>query len=481
MGQVLSAPVSSKYLERKGNKYMRVGSCEMQGYRVNMEDTHTLQLSLGDKHPEKSFFAVFDGHGGDKASIFMAEKLWQAVAKLEDPTNKETLIKCIQNLDQEFLRSKEEDRENGSTAVFAIVDPIKKNGEVTAWHITIGNLGDSRAIVIKKDGKLESLTKDHKPETKEEELRIQKAGGFVRQNRVDGQLAMSRAIGDSKYKDQPNLKADKQKVIAVPDIEQITVEKGDRLVLFCDGIVEQMQNEDVSQFIHKEMKESKNVQDPASVLVRLIDLSLLKGSKDNMSALMVIFDDGTDYNLKAEFLAGPFHPHKSDEAFRNAYLADAKRCGYQGDELMEMAKKAEEAMKSQPALPAPDPQGPNMMLKSLIQSLASNLGGLPGENREEKAMALMAFLQGGQIFDNNDHDGDTHMKTDKEKDGPKITEDTSDVDMSTSSTTSTTTNNNTSNNNSSHTASSTSPISPTTPGKKKKKKKKKKSTTSNTV
>jgi len=467
MGQVLSAPVSSKFLKRRGNKYMRVGSCEMQGYRVNMEDTHTLQLSLGDKHPEKSCFAVFDGHGGDKASIFMAEKLWQAVARLDDPTNKEALIKCVQKLDEEFLRSKEEDRENGSTAVFAIVDPIKKNGEVTGWNVTVGNLGDSRGIVIRRDGKLESLTKDHKPESKDEELRIQKAGGFVRQNRVDGQLAMSRAIGDSKYKDQPQLKPDKQKVIAVPDIEFVTVEKGDKLVLYCDGVVEQMQNEEVSQFIHKELKEQKKESDPAAALVKLIDFSLQKGSKDNMSALMVIFDDGSDYNQKDEFIAGPFNTHKNDEAFRNAYLADAKRCGYQGEELMDMARKAEEAMKLQPAPPLPDPQGPNMMLKSLIQSLASNLGGLPGENREEKAMALMAFLQGGH-FDVNDNDGDVPMKTDLPP-PPGVSSEIDQNNIETTSTTitleSTTTDSNPS-----------SPSSPNTSQKKKKKKKKKKNT-----
>jgi len=396
---------------------MRVGSCEMQGYRVNMEDAHTVRLSLGEKHPHKSFFAIFDGHGGDKASIFMAERLWQAVSKLDDPTNKDVLSNCIQSLDEEFLQSKLEDRENGSTAVFAVVNPIETNGEVKSWSITIGNLGDSRAIVVRSDGKLESLTKDHKPETKEEELRIQKAGGFVRQNRVDGQLAMSRAIGDSKYKDQSQFQPDKQKVIAIPDIEHVIVETGDRLLLYCDGIVEQMQNEDVSTFIHKEMKEVKaKDQDPAGVLVGLVELSLAKGSKDNMSALMVVFDDGTDYHqTKPEFIAGPFHPHQSDQAFRNAYLADAKRCGYQGEELMKLARKSEEALKSAPT-PAPVPSVPNTVLESLIQSLTSNLGP-PGENREAKAIRLLHFLQGAGQFaedDQPDNNGDARMKVDAE-------------------------------------------------------------------
>jgi len=208
------------------------------------------------------------------------------------------------------------------------------------------------------------------------------------------------------------------------------------------------------------------------VLVKLIDLSLQKGSKDNMSALMVIFEDGSDYNQNDEFIAGPFNPHKNDEAFRNAYMADAKRCGYQGEQLMEMAKKAEEAMKLQPAPPLPDPQGPNMMLKSLIQSLASNLGGLPGENREEKAMALMAFLQGGH-FDVNDNDGDVPMKTETNN----VTSGTnSEMEQNNMESTATTSQGSLESTNTDNPSNPSSPASPNTGSKKKKKKKKKKST-----
>jgi len=220
----------------------------------------------------------------------------------------------------------------------------------------------------------------------------------------------------------------------------------------------------------KNSKNKKKESDPAFVLVKLIDLSLQKGSKDNMSALMVIFEDGSDYNQKDEFIAGPFNPHKNDEAFRNAYLADAKRCGYQGEELMDMAKKAEEAMKLQPAPPLPDPQGPNMMLKSLIQSLASNLGGLPGENREEKAMALMAFLQGGH-FDVNDNDGDVPMKTETNN----VTPGTSEIEQNNMESTTTTTQT-TESTNTDLSSNPSSPASPNTSSKKKKKKKKKKNT-----
>lgn len=63
----------------------------------------------------------------------------------------------------------------------------------------VGNVGDSR-VVCGRDGKAIPMTTDHKPTLPEERARIVACGGDVVNARVDGNLAVSRAFGDSQYK-----------------------------------------------------------------------------------------------------------------------------------------------------------------------------------------------------------------------------------------------------------------------------------------
>lgn len=67
MGQTLSEPVTAKETSCCESNLYKVGSSCMQGWRINMEDSHTHILSLPDD-PTTPFFGVYDGHGGK--SIF---------------------------------------------------------------------------------------------------------------------------------------------------------------------------------------------------------------------------------------------------------------------------------------------------------------------------------------------------------------------------------------------------------------------------
>lgn len=78
---------------------------------------------------------------------------------------------------------------------------------ITKTEIYCANAGDSRAVLSKKS-KARELSTDHKPDTPSEKRRIERANGFVEESRVNGMLALSRALGDFEYKGNPILKAE---------------------------------------------------------------------------------------------------------------------------------------------------------------------------------------------------------------------------------------------------------------------------------
>jgi serine/threonine protein phosphatase PrpC len=202
-----------------------------------------------------------------------------------------------------------------------------------------------------------------------ERQRIQQAGGDVSMDRVDGQLAVSRALGDSNYKQSGDgevgtrERQKSHKVIALADVSHLSVSAPDILLLACDGylhfyclricfsicfsfhvlhlcfsIFEKLSNDSVAQFVFTEM--SKPDADPALVASRLIDYSLKSGSRDNMSAIVVQLANGTAYHRdEDEFEAGPFFQFCENDKFRRCYEIDAARYGYSGTKLWHAAYK----------------------------------------------------------------------------------------------------------------------------------------------
>ena len=66
----------------------------------------------------------------------------------------------------------------------------------------------------------------------------------MEENRVDGNLALSRAFGDFRYKDQSTLPASKQAVTVVPDVTVRLRNNDDKfIILACDGIWDCLTNE----------------------------------------------------------------------------------------------------------------------------------------------------------------------------------------------------------------------------------------------
>jgi serine/threonine protein phosphatase PrpC len=138
--------------------------------------------------------AVFDGHGGSAASQFCSDWLSSYIRKKNEyyPENMALAVKsAFTRIDRDFISSGLLD---GTTACAVTI---------AGKRVTCCNSGDSRAIIVKRDGSVVPLSDDHKPDRNDETKRINELGGRViywGRWRVEGVLAVSRSIGDAKLK-----------------------------------------------------------------------------------------------------------------------------------------------------------------------------------------------------------------------------------------------------------------------------------------
>lgn len=153
---------------------------------------HYSILALPDD-PDASFFGVYDGHGGCSVAQYAGKHLHKFIVKQpEYPTDiAEAMRKGFLAIDEAMLEEDSlRDVMAGSTAVTVMI----RDGKLYC-----ANAGDSRAIAS-VNGQIEILSNDHKPNNETELKRICEGGGWVEFNRVNGNLALSRALGDFVFK-----------------------------------------------------------------------------------------------------------------------------------------------------------------------------------------------------------------------------------------------------------------------------------------
>lgn len=114
------------------------------------------------------------------------------------------------------------------------------------------NAGDSRAVMA-VNGRAQDLSEDHKPALEGEKARIEKAGSIITpEGRVDGNLNLSRSIGDLRYKKNKNLKPEEHPVTAYPDVMRIDRNnEQDFIIIACDGIWETKTSQEVIDYVYE--------------------------------------------------------------------------------------------------------------------------------------------------------------------------------------------------------------------------------------
>jgi serine/threonine protein phosphatase PrpC len=248
------------------------------GMRNYQEDRHSIAFNI---HDDLHYFAVFDGHGDEKVAVFM-KLYFKDILKSElAQTNKFTIEKCMLNA---FKRLQTVLPKNISTYAGTTALVILKSSDT----LYIANVGDSRAILNFRD-KVIPVTEDHKPNTKSEYERITDLGGAVVQDsygthRVNGSLALSRAIGD--YYLSPF-------VSWVPDIYTVKLNQHNSFVVAAsDGLWDVFDNQEVVDFIYDKMNGDGLRSNPKRTLnticTSLLQRARIKGSGDNITILLLV-------------------------------------------------------------------------------------------------------------------------------------------------------------------------------------------------
>jgi serine/threonine protein phosphatase PrpC len=166
---------------------------------------------------------------------------------------------------------------SGSTALVLLVSPT---------HIVCANTGDSRAV-LRRNGSTLPLSFDHKPSNVPERQRIVAADGHVQRRRVDGDLAVSRALGDFHFKVDPNLPVGAQKIVATPDVMvyRRDYEHDEFLLLACDGVWDVVDNAECSNRVQDYLIAGEL--DLGNICEEIVDGCFDMRSRDNMTLMIV--------------------------------------------------------------------------------------------------------------------------------------------------------------------------------------------------
>jgi len=271
----------------------------MQGWRPTMEDAHFAVPNLGGQGWNGiAAFGVLDGHGGSDVAKFCAKEMPPLIANQNSQNIENALTMTFYRLDEVLEERTYLDAEHqGCTACVCLVSKD---------YLICANAGDSRAVLC-RGGRAVPLSEDHKPSLAIEHRRITRAGGCVMTvegdrggPRVQGDLNLSRSLGDLRHKQNKSLNAAQQVITCTPDVRFFHRQPNDEFMLLaCDGVWDVLSNEDAISFIRRRLTQKTADENALTkILEDLLDTCLSPDlhrtnglGGDNMTAVLVIFNN----------------------------------------------------------------------------------------------------------------------------------------------------------------------------------------------
>ncbi|GBG34127.1 Protein phosphatase 1L [Hondaea fermentalgiana] len=228
---------------------------------------------------------VYDGHGGSTCSDFLKEKLLARVSSnlQKGDAPKRALENAFESIDDDYCDfALKMDIDDGSTATVLLL----KDKE---YYLAAA--GDSRAVLVMEDGTVEALSHDHKPDRRDERLRVTEAGGQVEYDHDNGTyrvfseevggLAVTRALGDAHFKPY---------VTGTPEITSGRISsKASYVVMASDGLWDDVTNAEAGEVICEMRDRDMDREEPGrhlqEAVKELVYIAYSRGSEDNITVL----------------------------------------------------------------------------------------------------------------------------------------------------------------------------------------------------
>jgi len=243
-------------------------------HKKSMEDFILIKNSfLNIEKHNLSLFGLFDGHGGSYVAEYLKNNFCEILTKLlldnEDLNFIQILKIAFETVDKN-LKQLNNTKECGSTGTIVIID-----NDI----IYCANVGDSKCYYI-NDTEAVQLTENHNCKNKIEVETIKNRGGKVFNGRVFGCLSLTRAFGDTDFKEFG--------INCEPYIKKISINKYNikYIVIASDGIWDIVDDKQLL-IIEKGLKKENSEE----FCNNLVTYSLEGGSSDNISCIVLKFGE----------------------------------------------------------------------------------------------------------------------------------------------------------------------------------------------
>ncbi|XWS70783.1 hypothetical protein CRYUN_Cryun03dG0078800 [Craigia yunnanensis] len=267
---------------------LRSGEWSDIGGRPYMEDTHICIADLAKNfgcnlmsEEAVSFYGVFDGHEGKDASHFVRDHLPRVIVEGADfPLELEKAVtRSFMETDAAFAKScsLESALASGTTALTAMI---------FGRSLLVANAGDSRAVLSQRGTAIE-MSKDHRPCCMKEKRRIESLGGFIDDGYLNGQLGVTRALGDWHLEGMKEMGERIGPLSAEPELKMITLTNEDEfLIIGSDGIWDVFTSQNAIDFARRQLQEHNDVK---LCCKEIVEEAIKRGATDNLTVVLVSF------------------------------------------------------------------------------------------------------------------------------------------------------------------------------------------------